>query len=86
MIQNVSLIEETIQWGVEGGRICWKNGERVYLNEALSTLDFRGEAVLGPQGIYSAGFSFGGGAPPVCVSPGVFLEGYKQSAFGSFLM
>ena len=47
MIQNVSLIEETIQRGVERGRICWKNGEQVYLNEALSTLDFRGEAVLG---------------------------------------
>jgi hypothetical protein len=25
MIQNVSLIEETIQGGVEGRRICWKN-------------------------------------------------------------
>jgi hypothetical protein len=47
MIQNVSLIEETIQRGVEGGRICWKNGEQVYLNEALPTLDFRDEAVLG---------------------------------------
>ena len=47
MIQNVSLIEGAIQRGVEGGRICWKNGEQVYLNEALSTLDFRGEVVLG---------------------------------------
>jgi hypothetical protein len=45
MIQNVSLIEETIQRGVEGGRICWKNGEQVYLNEVLSTLDLRGKAM-----------------------------------------
>jgi hypothetical protein len=86
IIQNVSLIEETIQGGVEGGRICWKNGERVYLNEALSTLDFRGEAVLGRKEFTSAGFSFGGGTLLVWVSRGIFLEGYKQSAFGSFLM
>jgi len=47
MTQNVSLIEETIQRGVEGRRICWKNGEEVYLNEALPALKLRGEAVLG---------------------------------------
>jgi len=42
----VSLIEETIQRGVESGGFAGKIGEQVYLNEALSTLDFRGEAVL----------------------------------------
>jgi hypothetical protein len=47
MIQNVSLIEETIQRGVESGGFAGKIGEQAYLNEALSTLDFRGEAVLG---------------------------------------
>jgi hypothetical protein len=47
MIQNVSLIEETIQRGVESGGFAGKIGEQAYLNEALSTLDFRGEAGLG---------------------------------------
>jgi len=47
MIQNVSLIEETIQRGVESGGFARKIGEQAYLNEVLSTLDFRGEAVLG---------------------------------------
>jgi len=47
MIQNVSLIEETIQRGVESGGFAGKIGEQVYLTKALSTLDFRGEAVLG---------------------------------------
>jgi len=45
MIQNVSLIEETIQRGVESGGFAGKIGEQVYLTKALSTLDFRGEAV-----------------------------------------
>jgi len=47
MTQSVSLIEETIQRGVEGGGSAGKIGEQAYLNEVLSTLDFRGEAVLG---------------------------------------
>jgi hypothetical protein len=37
MIQNVSLIEETIQRGVESRGFAGKIGEQAYLNEALST-------------------------------------------------
>jgi hypothetical protein len=36
-IQNVSLIEETIQRGVESEGFAGKIGEQAYLNEALST-------------------------------------------------
>jgi putative transposase len=84
MIQNVSLIEETIQRGVESGGFAGKIGEQAYLNEALSTLDFRGEAVLGRKKVTQWVSVSVGVLPLVCVSRGVFVEGYKQSAFGSF--
>ena len=86
MIQNVSLIEETIQRGVEDGRICWKNGEQVYLNEALSTLDFRGEAVLGRKE-FSQRVSVSVEVPPWSVSPvGSLWKGTSSLRLVRFLM
>lgn len=68
MIQNVSLIEETIQRGVESGGFAGKIGEQVYLNEVLSTLDFRGEAVLGCKKV-TQWVSVSVGVPSRPVSP-----------------
>jgi hypothetical protein len=86
MIQNVSLIEETIQRGVEGGRICWKNGEQVYLNEALSTLDFRGEVVLGRKE-FTQRVSVSVEVLPWSVSPvGSFWKGKGDLRLVHFLM
>ena len=86
MIQNVSLIEGAIQRGVEGRRICWKNGEQVYLNEALPALKLRGEAVLGRREV-TQWVSVSVGVPSRPVSPvGSFGKGRGDLRLVHFLM
>jgi hypothetical protein len=70
--------------GSRGGGFAGKIGEQVYLNEALPTLDLRGEVVLVRKEGYSAGFSFGGGALGLCLPWGLFGRLQGESAFGSF--